>query len=552
MKFFNDLSKNKSFVTVKTLLLFLLVSLLVFSVSCSNTSKSIEPISSRQNDVDITEALPRAIDVAFNRVPKDAIIAIVHVAAPNQALYDFLTGEIEHILVLNGYDVTDRRQLDQIRTERDFQLSWEVDETTAVSIGRFVGADAVITGSVDGEGSLQRLRIRVLNTETARVIGTGSEPFATTLALTETPEDLTASQTINITSFPSGANIYIYDRNNNIVFHGTTPAEASLNTFLNTNYLVVFSREGYQNFEQNINNIDRRLEPTRVHATLTQVPVQSEVQTTQTINITSNPSDASVLIYNQAGNVVFTGRTPANTSLNTIVNTSYLVIISRDGYVNNEQTIRIVNGRLERDRVSVSLERVPTPPITQTPPPPTQTTPPATTQLPSSVRVGDIITFGRYQWRVLEVQENRVLIITQDIIERREYDTSRFGITWANCSLRAYLNGEFYNSFNPTDRARIVLTDVQNPNNPTYGTAGGVTTRDRIFLLSIQEAQRYFSSNSDRIALFNGQAYYWWLRSPGDYTHNASYVDHGGLVNLLGYRIVYGRVGVRPALWLSL
>ena len=391
MKYFNDLLKNKSFISIKTLFLYLSVFLLVFSVSCSNTSKSlepfysrqltesisnqqpveqpsnqqpVEPISNRQNDVDITEALQRAVNNAFRNVSPRSIIAIVHIATPNRVLYDFLAGEVEHILVDKGYRVVDRRELDQIRAERDFQLSWEVDDRTAVSIGRFVGADAIIIGRLDGEGQLLRARLRVLDTETALVIGTASEPFTTSLDFTETLEDLTNFQTINITSSPSGARVLIYDRNNSVVFHGTTPTEANLNTFLNTNYLVVLSSEGYQNHEQNIRNVQRRLEPDRIHATLTRVPVQPEVQTTQNINITSNPLDASVLIYNQAGSVVYTGRTPINTSLNTIVNTSYLIVISRDGYVNSEQTIRVLNGRLERDRVEVSLNRVPSQPTT--------------------------------------------------------------------------------------------------------------------------------------------------------------------------------------------
>ncbi|MCL2064654.1 MAG: DUF6273 domain-containing protein [Candidatus Cloacimonetes bacterium] len=603
MKIFNVLWTNWCYSKTTTLFLFLLASLLLFSVSCvshtvepisnrqsvepisnrqsvepisnrqsvepisnrqsvepiSNRQsvepisnrQSVEPISTRQNNVDITEALLRAIDDAFLRIHTDTVVAILHVSAPNQAMYEYIFGEIEHILVRNkGYNVSDRSQLDQIRTERDFQLSWEVDDTTAASIGRFVGADAVITGRIDGDGSLQRLRIRVLNTETALVMGTGSEPFVATFAFTETPEDMSASQNVSINSSPSGANVYIYDRNNSVVFHGTTPAEASLNTFLNTNYLVVLSREGYQNFEQTILNVNRRLEPERVQINMIPVPVQPEVQTTQTLNIVSNPSDANILIYNQAGNVVHSGRTPASVNLNIIVNTSFVAVISREGYVNNEQTIRVINGRLESDRLSVSLNTVPTTQTTQTPviPPPTQTT-----LTPTTVREGDTIAFGNYVWCILEVSGNRALIITQEIIERKPYHTSRVGITWANCSLRAYLNDEFYNSFSPTDRARIVVTDVQNQNNPTHGTAGGTDTRDRIFLLSIDEAQRYFILNSNRVALFNGVVDWWWLRSPGRDTGYASIVQSSGIMDEGGigvYRNNHG--GVRPALWLNL
>ncbi|MDR1863067.1 MAG: hypothetical protein LBQ67_07835, partial [Treponema sp.] len=56
-----------------------------------------------------------------------------------------------------------------------FQMSGEVDDRTAVSIGKFSGADIVVTGRVDGEGDLRRLRLRALNTQTAQVVGSASE-----------------------------------------------------------------------------------------------------------------------------------------------------------------------------------------------------------------------------------------------------------------------------------------------------------------------------------------------------------------------------------------
>ena len=50
-----------------------------------------------------------------------------------------------------------------------------VDDRTAASIGNFAGANIVITGRVDGEGNLRRLRLRALDTTNAQVVGTASE-----------------------------------------------------------------------------------------------------------------------------------------------------------------------------------------------------------------------------------------------------------------------------------------------------------------------------------------------------------------------------------------
>jgi len=122
--------------------------------------------------------IDRAAEQTFKNVPKGLKIAIVYMTFPNnQSTSDFITGELEVILVNDGYTIIDRSQLDRIRQEQNFQLSGEVDDETAVSIGKFAGADIIVTGKVDGEYSRRRLRLRALNTQTAQVVGASSEHF---------------------------------------------------------------------------------------------------------------------------------------------------------------------------------------------------------------------------------------------------------------------------------------------------------------------------------------------------------------------------------------
>ena len=63
------------------------------------------------------------------------------------------------------------------------------------------------------------------------------------------------------------------------------------------------------------------------------------------------------------------------------------------------------------------------------------------------IKIDSSISFGGYNWRVLDIHNNRALIITEDIIEQRAYHDVYRDITWADCALRKYLNGEFYNKF---------------------------------------------------------------------------------------------------------
>lgn len=47
-----------------------------------------------------------------------------------------------------------------------------------------------------------------------------------------------------------------------------------------------------------------------------------------------------------------------------------------------------------------------------------------------------------------------------DVIYNKAYET-----TWEECSLREWLNNEFYNSFSESEKTAIVLCKNENPNN---------------------------------------------------------------------------------------
>ncbi|MCL2767349.1 MAG: DUF6273 domain-containing protein, partial [Synergistaceae bacterium] len=201
-------------------------------------------------------------------------------------------------------------------------------------------------------------------------------------------------------------------------------------------------------------------------------------------------------------------------------------------------------------------------------------------------QVGAVIQFGGYDWRVLDVQDNRALILSDKIIEKRAYHNIGGNIIWEVCDLRSYLNGEFLQKFTAEDQERIVETRINNPDNLWYGVTGGNDTTDKVFLLSLEEADRYFgdsgdyenkrrkryegqhpngewvpandgrvfsnTSDSGRITEYNDEASWWWLRSPGIYNSLAADVNLDGFVNVRGILIYNVHGGVRPALWLHL
>jgi hypothetical protein len=172
----------------------------------------------------------------------------------------------------------------------------------------------------------------------------------------------------------------------------------------------------------------------------------------------------------------------------------------------------------------------------------------------------NIIQFGFYNWRVLDVQDSKALIISETLVNFKQYYTVEYyaeieGLTWEDSDIRHYLNNEFYNSFNEDDKARITDTIVINSGDPRLGTEGGNNTIDKIFLLSIDEVKMYFSDDEDRVmratALEDGELYElrWWLRSPGKY--GTSCVDeYGRIDDWWGFYDDF--LSVRPALWLNI
>ena len=108
----------------------------------------------------------------------------------------------------------------------------------------------------------------------------------------------------------------------------------------------------------------------------------------------------------------------------------------------------------------------------------------------------------------------------------------------------------------------IPTVTVSADKNPDYSTNPGNATQDQVFLLSITEVNKYFSSDSARqckptdYAVANGAwgsgNFCWWLRSLGDMLFSAAYVNRGGGVRENGRDVDGDGGAVRPALWIDL
>ena len=191
--------------------------------------------------------------------------------------------------------------------------------------------------------------------------------------------------------------------------------------------------------------------------------------------------------------------------------------------------------------------------------------------------VENTVTYGAYEqdnvtgngkeplrWRVLKREGQKALLISEMNLDCQPYNKEWTSVTWETCTLRTWLNGPFVTSaFTPAEQGAILTTAVQNEDTPEYGTDGGNPTQDKVFLLSIAEAETLFRSDEDRVgkntayakaqgAYDNDGAGRWWLRSPGNNQSTAAYVSTDGSVDRNGFSVGLVRDAVRPALWLDL
>jgi curli biogenesis system outer membrane secretion channel CsgG len=105
-------------------------------------------------------------------------VAVISVASADPAEGEFAVEELTFFLVTSKkYSVVDRRSLDLIRTEQHFQLSGEVDDDTAVSIGHLTGAAIVITGSIIPYDTAKYLRLKALDVETGEIRAMSSRRY---------------------------------------------------------------------------------------------------------------------------------------------------------------------------------------------------------------------------------------------------------------------------------------------------------------------------------------------------------------------------------------
>ena len=199
---------------------------------------------------------------------------------------------------------------------------------------------------------------------------------------------------------------------------------------------------------------------------------------------------------------------------------------------------------------------------------------------------GNYMKFGKYDYLVLKKDPStgKALLTSKEGVSTKPYSEKvdyGAGVTWAQSTLRMYLNDAFFNNeggFSNTEKEAIYKTIVKPDDNQSI--KGGAATTDKIFILSKSELESYFNSNEMRELKASSQALgegayvcpveeqgtnkkigntVYWVRTPGNMNTKAMVVNSNGSIAEDGVNVtgpdnidgVKGKVCVRPALWVN-
>ena len=187
----------------------------------------------------------------------------------------------------------------------------------------------------------------------------------------------------------------------------------------------------------------------------------------------------------------------------------------------------------------------------------------------TDLKSGAVIKFGNYHgatdWRVLAVEGNKALVISQQCLDRQPYSKDTLDTTWEKSYIRSWLNSDFINdAFSKDEQEKILESDVPADRIPTHASLPGNPTKDKVFLLSYPEAEKYLPTEYlrrckptayavEKGTVMDGyESSWWWLRSPGLFQNYGGRVYFGGKMGVEFSAPACNYSGVRPAMWINI
>lgn len=199
-------------------------------------------------------------------------------------------------------------------------------------------------------------------------------------------------------------------------------------------------------------------------------------------------------------------------------------------------------------------------------------------------------------WYVIANDGTSVTLLSEDILENRKFHSEKENVYWYNSDIRSWLNGysgdenlskKDYTTNNflarlldDVPKDQLLTTQVEDTENTYYKTKGGKTTEDKVYLLSMEEAEQlkeeilYAPNFNYKWELHKDELYSeyiedlkYWLRTRGQYENATARVcwsrwvnplnvnknmDYGKKIDNVGYDVTDSTMGVRPVIRINI
>ena len=183
-------------------------------------------------------------------------------------------------------------------------------------------------------------------------------------------------------------------------------------------------------------------------------------------------------------------------------------------------------------------------------------------------------------WIVLDRDGSKLLLISKyalDCLPFESANESQVHASWQTCLLHRWLNETFLNEAFDAGEARLLVGREPDEDPQGHGPRLGFDApAERVFLLSVSEADRYFPTNEARRCLPTryairrgayqssvGRACFWWLRTTVDHTEQtlegepvenitrAALIGSTGRIVEIGHYMSNQQYCVRPVIWVD-
>jgi hypothetical protein len=141
-----------------------------------SSDETIAPENRTVAESQLKTTINRAYEILSGDIPENATLAFISISSGSNIQEEFIVDELTMRFVNSRrYNVVDRKTLDIIREEQNFQLSGDVNDDSIVSIGHLIGAETIITVGINNDGTANYLWLKALDVETAKIRAMFSE-----------------------------------------------------------------------------------------------------------------------------------------------------------------------------------------------------------------------------------------------------------------------------------------------------------------------------------------------------------------------------------------